>query len=72
MQGRLRYTRAEYTRVRTFARNVCAAKSFAAAGASGDSKSTLHVAQASDWQGVGSGASDVAVLRKHQGEMGNY
>lgn len=33
----------------TFARNVCAAKSFAAGGTSGDRRSTLHVDHASRW-----------------------
>lgn len=44
--------------VPTFARNVCAAKSFAAGGTSGDSSSTLHVAHASRW-GRPNGQSDV-------------
>ena len=42
----------------TFARNVCAAKSFAAGGTSGDCRMMLQVVQASDYEEGGHDESE--------------
>lgn len=52
--------------------NVCAAKILAAGGASGESRRTLQVAQASDWQGLGAEGQMAPSSGSTKGETGIY
>lgn len=60
------------TRPLTLVRKVCAANNFAAAGASGDKRRTLHVAQASDYEEGDGGESEVFVGTLDQSKNSIY